>query len=494
MRVSPARSRTLLLSLSAAALLILGGGPFFVPFVPFVAVALYAWAVRESRRPFLTAFLIALPYWLYHSLWILNLQVPAYVRPLLLLGVLLMTITLSFLYGLWGWAIRRMDGLTLAVVAPSVWVMWEFWRGELLGDLSYPWSPLGESLLRSPFLEVAALGSVYLLSFFVVLVGILLYMRRWAWAVGLLAAAFLWGVLYSPGEPVGKVRVAVLQPNVLPRLAYDPHEWEEVGSAYDSLLSLLKGERVDLVVASESAFPGVYRYSRRSKEWVRRITDELHAPFLFGTAGVERGPGGLRFYNRALLVDTSGRVVGYYDKVRLVPFGENYPFYEYLPPFIRRINLGQGNYHRGRGFHPVRLGRLRIGVMICYESIFPYVGWRLVREGANLLAVITSDGWFGRSVGPKEHYYLGIFRSVETGRAMVRAAKTGISALIDADGRVLKELPLYSRGVLVGDVPIYEGKTPFVRFGFLIPPLLFLLGAAWHLLYLIRAMRSSEVR
>ncbi len=494
MRISPARSKSLLLPLTAAVLLILGGGPFFLPFVPFVAVALYVWAVRESRRPFLTALLIALPYWLYHSLWILNLQVPTYVRPLLVLGVLLMAGALSLLYGLWGWAIGRMDDRTLVVVAPAVWVMWEFWRGELLGDLSYPWSPLGEGLLRSPFLEIAAIGSVYLLSFFVVAVGILLYLRRWITAAGVLGVGLLWGVLYSPGSPVGKVRVAVLQPNVLPRLAYDPHEWREVASAYDSLLSLLKGKRVDLVVASESAFPGVYRYSKRSREWVRRITDELHAPFLFGTAGAERGPRGLRFYNRALLIDTGGRVVGYYDKVRLVPFGENYPFYEYLPTFIRRINLGQGNYHRGRGFHPIRMGRLRLGVMICYESIFPYVGWRLAREGANLLVVITSDGWFGRSIGPKEHYYLGIFRSVETGRAMVRAAKTGVSAAVDADGRVLKELPLYSRGVLVEEVPIYEGKTPFVAFGFLIPPLLFLLGAAWHLLYLIRTVRSSEVR
>ena len=90
-----------------------------------------------------------------------------------------------------------------------------------------------------------------------------------------------------------------------------------------------------------------------------------------------------------------------------------------------------------------------------------------------------------------EHYYLGILRSVETGRAMVRAAKTGISAIVDADGRVLKELPLYRRGVLIGDVPIYGGTTPFVAFGFLIPPLLSLVGFLWYLFGLIGAIRRK---
>ena len=487
----PARSKVPLLSVLSAVLLTLGNGPFFVPLLPFLGVATYIWAVRESRRPFAVAFAIAFPYWLYHSAWILNLHVPGYVRPLLVLGVLLMTSALSLLYGLWGWAVKRMDGpLSLTVFAPSVWVMWEFWRGEMLGDLSYPWTPLGESLLRSPFLPLAAIGSVYFLSFFVILVGVLLYLRRWLWAAILLALGLLWGAVYSPGRPVGKLRVAVLQPNVLPRLAYDPKEWGEVDSAYSYLLRRLRGKEVDMVFGSESALPGAYRYSKRARAWVERIVRETGAPFLFGTAGVENGPEGLRLYNRAVLVDTSLRVVGHYDKVRLVPFGENYPFYEYLPQFIRDINLGQGNYSRGDGFHPIPYDGVRVGVMICYESIFPYVGWRLVREGADLLAVITSDGWFGRSIGPKEHYYLGIFRSVETGRAMVRAAKTGISAIIDADGRVLKELPLYTRGVIVGEVPIYRGRTPFVAFGFLLPPLLSLLGFLWYV-YLPFRRRSN---
>jgi apolipoprotein N-acyltransferase len=107
--------------------------------------------------------------------------------------------------------------------------------------------------------------------------------------------------------------------------------------------------------------------------------------------------------------------------------------------------------------------------MICYESIFSVIGKRLVDNGANVLAVITSDGWFGKSLGPVEHFYLGIPRAVETGRYLIRSAKTGISAIIDPEGRVVESLELYTRGSIVESVKLYEHRTPFVSFGFLFP-------------------------
>ncbi|NPA80330.1 MAG: apolipoprotein N-acyltransferase [Thermotogae bacterium] len=477
MKISSARS-DVLVGFLAAVLLILGNSPFFIPTLPFLALALYVWAVKRSKHPFTAAFLIAAPYWTYHSLWITNLSVPPPIKYLLILGVVAMTVVLSALNGLWGWAISRArDGWETWMLAPSLWVALEYFRGRLLMDLAYPWAPLGESALRSPFKDMAAIGGIYLVSFFIVLVGALLYLRRWLWAALVLGAGLLWGILYSPPPPYGHLKVAVLQPNVLPRFSYDPKEWQEVERAYDSLLMALKGRRVDLVVASESAFPGVYRFSERSQKLVMRIVKTLKAPLLFGTAGIERSDAGLRFYNRVLLVDTAGRVVGKYDKVQLVPFGENLPFYEYLPAFLRSINLGQGNYRRGVGYHPIEWDGVKIGVMICYESIFPHIARALAERGANLLVVATSDGWFGNSIGPLEHYHLGIFRSIETGRAMVRAAKTGISAVIDAEGRPLKELGLYRRGVIVAEVPLYSHRTPFVAFGHAIVPLLSLIGA-----------------
>jgi len=380
-----------------------------------------------------------------------------------------MSITLSAIWAFWGWAVSKFKGLPAVLFGSFLFVSLEFIRGENLGDLSYPWALVGESLVNSPFLKLSALFGVYFLSFFVVLVGGLISLWSLRYIISaliMLSFGILWNFVYKLPEPSGEIKVAILQPNILPRLDFDPKEWEETFKAYREITENLG--KLDLVVASESAFPGIHTHSQNSQKIVSEILERTKAPILFGTGGVERDTI-LRYYNRALLVDTSGKIVGFYDKVRLVPFGENLPFYEFLPEFIREIELGQGNYSRGRGFYPISYGNLKIGVMICYESIFSGIGKRLVDNGANVLAVITSDGWFGKSLGPVEHFYLGIPRAVETGRYLIRSAKTGISAIIDPEGRVVESLELYIRGSIVGSVKLYEHRTPFVSFGFLFP-------------------------
>jgi apolipoprotein N-acyltransferase len=380
-----------------------------------------------------------------------------------------MSITLSVIWAFWGWAVSRFKGLTAVLFGSFLFVSLEFIRGENLGDLSYPWALVGKSLVNSPFLKLSALFGVYFLSFFVVLVGGLISLWSLRYIISaliMLSFGIIWNFVYKLPKPSGEIKVAILQPNILPRLDFDPKEWEETFKAYREITENL-GE-LELVVASESAFPGIHTHSQNSQKIVSEILEITKAPILFGTGGVERDTI-LRYYNRALLVDTSGKIVGFYDKVRLVPFGENLPFYEFLPEFIREIELGQGNYSRGRGFYPISYGNLKIGVMICYESIFSGIGKRLVDNGANVLAVITSDGWFGKSLGPVEHFYLGISRAVETGRYLIRSAKTGISAIIDPEGRVVESLELYTRGSIVGSVKLYEHRTPFVSFGFLFP-------------------------
>lgn len=453
----------------SSTLIILGNSPFFVPIFPFLGFSLWFKTLRETNHPFLISFLIAIPYWLFHSLWIYNLDVPNSIRPLLLLGVLTMSAILSSIWGLWGWAVSKFNGLTSVLFGSTFFASLEFIRGENLGDLSYPWALVGESLVNSPFLKLSSLFGVYFLSFFVVLVGGLISLWNLRYVISaliILAFGIFWNFVYKLPEPVGEIKVAILQPNILPRLDYDPKEWEETFRAYREITENLGG--LDLAVAPESAFPGIHNFSQNSQKIVEEILQKIRAPLIFGTGGVEKDTI-YRYYNRALLVDKNGNMVGFYDKVRLVPFGENLPFYEILPEFIRNIDLGQGNYSRGKGFYPIEYGSLKIGVMICYESIFSFIGKSLVDKGANVLTIITSDGWFGKSLGPVEHFYLGIVRAVETGRYVIRSAKTGISAIIDPEGKVVESLPLYTRGNMVGRIKLYNHRTPYVSFGFVFP-------------------------
>lgn len=466
--------------IGAALSLILGNSPFFLPFITFIGFWLWFYTIEGSRRAFFVSFLIGLPYWFYHSFWIYNLDVPEKLKVLLLLGVVSMSLVLAVIWGIWGYLTSKFKGFYMVIFGSLFWVSLEFIRGECLYDLSYPWALIGESFVKSPFLKLASIGGIYLLSFLAVFVGGLLFLRKYRLVAVVLALSLVWNIIYKPPESYGRIKVAILQPNIMPRFAFDPKEWDETFKAYHEIIRDIKD--VDLIVSSESAFPGVHSFSQNSKRLVYEITSITNSPLLFGTAGVEKTQKGYKFFNRALLVDRDTNIVGYYDKVRLVPFGENLPFYEFLPEFIRNIDIGQGNYERGRGFYPINFGNIKLGVMICYESIFSGIGKELVSRGADVLIVMTSDGWFGRSIGPVEHFYLGVFRAVETGRTMVRSAKTGISAIISPDGRILESLPLYTRGSIVSYVDIYKHKTPYVKFGFLFPYICVILSIALWML------------
>lgn len=257
------------------------------------------------------------------------------------------------------------------------------------------------------------------------------------------------------------IKVAVIQPNVLPRYEYDPSEWKETRRNFSILIDSIKNKDYDLLVLSESAIPGIYPQNYWNYELVMNILKSTKRPILMGNAREENG----NYYNTALLIDTTGKVIGYYDKVHIVPFGENLPFYEFLPDFIRNLDLGQGNYKKGKGFYTIDFKGYKIGVMICYESIFPDISRSLVNNGAQVLFIITNDGWFGPSIGPREHYLFSKLRAIETGKYIVRSAKTGISAIVDDKGKALREIPLFKLGYFIWEVPLNNYRTVYSYIG-----------------------------
>jgi apolipoprotein N-acyltransferase len=191
---------------------------------------------------------------------------------------------------------------------------------------------------------------------------------------------------------------------------------------------------------------------------------------LVGTIRSEAGAGGELYHNSLVAVLPDGSVGGIYDKHHLVPYGEYFP--SYLP-----IRLGEQGFTPGPGNITLHLpGLPPIGPGICYEAIFPA---EVVRESDRplLMVNITNDAWFGNSSGPRQHLAADRMRAVEEGLPLVRAANTGISAIIDAHGRVRESLPLNQAGVLTGPVPPALPPTPVSKMG-LAAPLLLALGSA----------------
>jgi len=193
----------------------------------------------------------------------------------------------------------------------------------------------------------------------------------------------------------------------------------------------------------------------------------FRVPVLFGTIVLEQVGEEFRPYNTALLVDGDGHVLGRYDKNFLLMFGEYIPFGETFPKLYEWI---PGNhFYAGKTVETLPFstdeGTFEVGALICYEDILPRFTRRVAAKGVDLFVNITNDAWFGKTAEPYLHLALAIFRTVENRRYMVRSTNTGVSAFIDANGRIIDATSLEGAEVLKADVPALRMGTLYTRFG-----------------------------
>ena len=168
--------------------------------------------------------------------------------------------------------------------------------------------------------------------------------------------------------------------------------------------------------------------------------------------------------NGAYVITGKEGIKDSYYKVRLVPFGEYVPARKWLT-VAKRYGVREIDYIPGPGWHSVNTSHGKAGTVICFESTFPQISRTLVNDGARLLFVLTNDGWFARTAAAEQHLQMSVFRAIENNRYVVRSTTTGISAVIAPDGRILRKLPFWKRGLLTGDVQMRSSMTPYARFG-----------------------------
>ena len=197
------------------------------------------------------------------------------------------------------------------------------------------------------------------------------------------------------------------------------------------------------------------------------LAKDQHEPILFGAPALARVDGRLGFYNRAYLVSANGQgeVDAHYDKIELVPFGEYVPARAILGFFVNKIVSGFGDLIPGSEQTLFDLKGAKLGILICYESIFPDLTRREVNEGADVLVNITNDAWYGESSAPYQVLAMAALRSVETKVPMVRVANTGISALIEPSGLITNRTPLFKRGTEIVDVSWRPVRTLYTMVG-----------------------------
>ncbi len=357
------------------------------------------------------------------------------------------------------------------VLVPSAFVVGEGLRSwEGLGG---PWGLLGASQWNAPaLLSVAALGGVWGLSFLLVAVNLAVAAAlrgqlpgptRATAAVAAaalpLAALAFWSLRPAPA-PAGTVRVAFVQPGVVGPVEDRFRASERLSRA------LPAGARPDLVVWGESS---VGRDPAANPGDVARLAGTARAaggPVLANVDAQREAGGGI--YKSALLVGEAG-VLGSYDKMRLVPFGEYVPLRPLLGWVTRLTDAAAVDRHRGARLAVLPAGGLSVGPLVCFESAFPDLARNLAAGGADLVVVQTADTTFQGSWGLDQHASLSAVRAVESGRPVLQAALSGTSAAFDARGRRLAWAPGDWRGAAVVELPRSAERTPYVRAGDVVP-------------------------
>lgn len=363
----------------------------------------------------------------------------------------------------------------------------EYARGHVLTGL--PWNLVGYGLTANDaMMQSASLFGVYALS----LIAVLLFASLFAlWAPqgsnlanrtsnGLLAlilmlallAGILWGErrLALAEFASTDIRLRIVQADIDQADKWRPENSEEIFADYLKLSSSAPGlDGIKLVIWPETAVPFLLASSSRALDEIAAILPN-GTTLLVGSARVEDDidvEGRLihsRIFNGLLAVNDSGTVIGSYDKIHLVPFGEYLPFQDFMEGLgVMQMTGVRGGFSEGRG--PRRLdvpGVPPFSPLICYEIIFPDAVTDKSERPGWLLSV-TNDAWFGTSAGPHQHFHQARLRAVEQGLPVVRAANTGISAIIDPYGRILAKIGLAEKGVLDGTLPRALPPTPLSR-------------------------------
>jgi apolipoprotein N-acyltransferase len=218
----------------------------------------------------------------------------------------------------------------------------------------------------------------------------------------------------------------------------------------------------------------------------------LHNAWVLANATVDAPPNGAKVLNLNVLFAPDGEIVGTYSKRHLVPFGESVPFRGALQHVVSELKQVPRDYEPGptRGLFDV--AGVRIGTLICFESAFGYQVRPLVRDGAQVLVVSTNNRSYRRSANSEQHVAIGQMRAAETGRPVVQAAISGITAVIDADGVVRGRTDLFERTVLQATVDATGGETPYVRYGEWATLLSVLLLGAAAIVASLRAARQRR--
>jgi len=405
------------------------------------------------------------------------------------------------------------------ILFPFIWTAFEW--GHSLSELSYPWLSVGYSQIYNlAFSQIADIGGVWLISFLLAASSSLVYFlivnyksskrdlklflseKSNKIALSLLLSIIilpnLYGLIrisqFDYSEDLGNnnfVNIAVIQPAINPWHKWSSGVTEQIEmqmSIGDSLISA--GKKFDLAIWSETAIPFLDLYFNSGhnfgflREWTERNKIALITGFVDlhiyqegetipVTAKYWSKDDSTRYdtFNSALLIDYKNPEPQIYHKAKLTPFAERLPHAEIFTFAMSWFEWGVGISSWGKGTHQfnqtfaIANDTVRMGTIICIESIYPDYCRKFTQMGANVLSVITNDAWYDYTPGPEQHYLIAAMRAIENKRYLARCANTGVSGFISPTGKTITRAREYERTASVASLPLLNEITIYTRFG-----------------------------
>ncbi len=365
------------------------------------------------------------------------------------------------------------------LLAPVFWVALEFFRERVVG---VPWNPLGDAQVDNvPFTRIAEFTGVYGLSFAIMLVncafvaGLLLYGRRRVnLLISAVAAAITLqiGVFAKPAPFIANRQAVMVQQNipVLENAEWTPDYYDRTVAEL-SQISVQAGPRnpsgsPGLIIWPESPAP-FFIADPRLRRQLAALAQETNSSLIVGSLGQAESQGSAhssQLLNSALVITPQGNILGQYDKIHLVPFGEYIPFQSLLF-FATKLTREVGDFARGTERKVFDVNGIKVGVFICYESVFPGEIHQFANNGAQVFINISNDGWYGETSAPFQHLDMSRMRAIENHRWLLLSTNSGTTASIDPVGRVVKKAERNVRTALVAPFDIDNETTFYGRYG-----------------------------
>ena len=408
-------------------------------------------------------------------------------------GMIAMIIYLPLFSALYVWIhyiVARKHPRLAIVFSPIFLVAIEFLRSS--GKLGFPWINLSYTMTGYPVLiQFADIFGAFGISLWVAMINACIYFLfvkplKWeffvsaAMLLGLVFGAFGYGVHKMHRDIEGTtLRIALLQGNIDPYEKWTPKMRRMNAKIYSDMIRSV-GSDIDLCILPETATACYHRTKRSMFSPLVEAVEEIGVPTLMGTLDFDDNDKN-RYFNSAILVMPDGSYKQQYNKIQLVPFGEYIPLQDKFN-FIRKLNFGGSYFESGNKYTVFKFDSAKFSVLICYESVFGWIGRKFRVDGAQFLVNITNDGWFGKTSGPYQHAMFNVMRAIENRVWIARCANTGFSMFIDPYGRIIRRTKLFERTVLIGDVHPTDFKTIYDSIGdiigwgsFFITPLLIFL-------------------